>query len=36
MHSFQGAAMPTHLQYRQNYIPRRPLPRWLERLIAWL
>jgi len=23
-------------QYRQNYIPNRPLPRWLQRLINWL
>jgi hypothetical protein len=22
--------------YRQNYIPSRPLPRWLQRLISWL
>jgi len=23
-------------QYRQNYTPSRPLPRWLQRIISWL
>jgi len=23
-------------QYRQNYTPSQPLPRWIQRLIAWL
>jgi len=23
-------------QYRQNYVPSQPLPRWIQRLIAWL
>jgi len=23
-------------QYRQNYVPSRPLPRWLQRIIYWL
>jgi len=23
-------------QYRQNYVPGRPLPLWLQRLLSWL
>jgi len=30
----EAIAMPS--QYRQNYTPNRPLPRWLQRLINWL
>jgi hypothetical protein len=29
-----GVTMPN--QYRQNYTPSRPLPRWLKRIINWL
>jgi len=25
-----------HNQYRQNYVPGRPLPRWLQVLLRWL
>ena len=30
--------MEPHMQsqYRQNYTPGRPLPRWLQRIISWL
>lgn len=27
---------PMHSQYRQNYVPGRPLPHWLQRLLSWL
>jgi hypothetical protein len=30
----RGYAM--YSQYRQNYVPSQPLPRWIQRLIAWL
>jgi len=23
-------------QYRQNYVPGRPLPLWLQKLLSWL
>jgi len=26
---------PRHV-YRQNYVPGRPLPQWLQRLLSWL
>jgi len=25
-----------HSHYRENYIPSRPLPRWLQTLLRWL
>jgi len=25
-----------HSQYRQNYVPGRPLPLWLQKLLSWL
>jgi hypothetical protein len=27
---------PTHSQYRQTYVPGRPLPQWLQKLLSWL